>query len=91
MVASAAALVLAPALEAAPAAQAAEVPHAAAFAANLTWSTTLNDANNPIALSSPNVANLDGQPAVVVGDRAGLVYALHLGNGSAVGGCTEIA
>ena len=86
MVASAAGLLLAPALQAAPAAQAAEVAHAAGFTATLTWSTMLNDANNPIALSSPNVANLDGQPAVVVGDRAGLVYASHLSNGSTVGG-----
>ena len=72
MVAGAAALVLTPTLQAAPAAQADEVAHAAGFAANLKWSTTLNDASNPIALSSPNVANLDGQPSVVVGDRAGL-------------------
>ena len=86
MAASAAALVLTPALQAAPAAQATEAALATGFTANLTWSTMLNDANNPIALSSPNVANLDGQPAVVVGDRAGLVYAVHLSNGSAVGG-----
>ncbi len=86
MVAGAAALILTPALQAAPAAQADEVAHTAGFAANLTWSTTLPDANNPIALSSPNVANLDGQPAVVVGDRAGKVYAYHLSNGSGVAG-----
>ncbi len=86
MVAGAATLILTTALQAAPVAQAAQAAHAAGFAANLTWSTTLNDAKNPIALSSPNVANLDGQPAVVVGDRAGWVYALHLSNGSAVGG-----
>ena len=41
------------------------------FTLNQTWSQTLNDANNPIVDSSPNVANLDGQPSVVVGDRAG--------------------
>ena len=82
---AAAALVLTTTLQAAPAAQAAEVAHAAGFTANLTWSTTLPDGGNPIALSSPNVANLDGQPAVVVGDRAGKVYAYHLSNGSAVG------
>ena len=51
-----------------------------------SWSVTLDDAGNPIALSSPNVANLDGQPAVVVGDRAGYVYAYHLADGSAVAG-----
>jgi hypothetical protein len=84
--AGAAALMLTPALQAAPDAQADEVAHAAGFAANLKWSTTLNDANNPIAFSSPNVADLDGQPAVVVGDRAGLVYAYHLANGSGVAG-----
>ena len=46
---------------------------------------TLNDAGNPIALSSPNVADLDGQPSVVVGDRAGYVYAYHLADGTGVG------
>ncbi len=60
--------------------------HAAGFTANLTWSKTLADANNPIALSSPNVANLDGQPSVVVGDRAGHVYAYHLSGGTGVAG-----
>ena len=53
---------------------------------NQTWTQTLNDANNPIVDSSPNVADLDGQPSVVVGDRAGGVYAYHLSNGSGVGG-----
>jgi hypothetical protein len=44
-----------------------------------TWSTgMLPDGNQPIALSSPTVANLDGQPSVVVGDRRGFVYAVHL-------------
>ncbi len=32
------------------------------------------------------MANLDGQPAVVVGDLAGEVYAYHISNGSGVGG-----
>ena len=86
MVAGAAALTLTPTLQAAPAAQADEVAHAAGFTANLTWSQTLPDANSPIALSSPNVANLDGQPAVVVGDHAGKVYAYHLSNGTGVAG-----
>ncbi len=86
MVAGAAALIMTTALQAAPVAQATQVAHAAGFAANLKWSTTLNDAKNPVALSSPNVANLDGQPAVVVGDRAGWVYADHLSNGSPVAG-----
>jgi len=45
------------------------------------------DAGNPIAESSPSEATLDaGGPAVVVGDRAGGVYAYHLSNGSAVSG-----
>ena len=59
---------------------------ASSFAANQTWALSLPDANNPIALSSPNVANLDGSPAAVVGDRSGRIYAFHLSNGSAVGG-----
>jgi hypothetical protein len=50
------------------------------------WSNTLNDSGNPIVDSSPNVAYLDGQPSVVVGDRAGSVYAFHCANGSGVGG-----
>ena len=53
----------------------------------MTWSTgALPDAGQPIALSSPTVATLDGQPSVVVGDRRGYVYALHLANGSSVAG-----
>ncbi|HLG67156.1 MAG TPA: hypothetical protein VKV36_04715 [Acidimicrobiales bacterium] len=50
------------------------------------WQVLLNDAGGPVALSSPTVANLDGQPAVVVGDRAGYVWALHLADGSSVPG-----
>jgi hypothetical protein len=45
------------------------------------WSVTLSDRGRPIALSSPNVATLNGVPAVVVGDRAGHVYAFSLANG----------
>jgi hypothetical protein len=86
MVAAAAALVLTTTLQAAPVAQAAQVAHAAGFTANLTWSTSLPDAGNAVALSSPNVANLDGQPAAVVGDQAGKVYAYHLSNGTGVAG-----
>ena len=84
--AGATALALPATIAAAPAAGAAEVAHAAGFTANQKWTVQLNDPGNPIALSSPNVANLDGQPAVVVGDRAGFVYALHLANGSGVAG-----
>ena len=86
MAAAAAALTLTATMQAAPAAQADEVAHAAGFTANQTWSQALPDAGSPIALSSPNVANLDGQPSVVVGDVAGKVYAYHLSNGTGVGG-----
>jgi len=45
----------------------------------LEWSTTaLPDVGKPIAESSPNVATLTGGRAVVVGDRAGDVYAYYL-------------
>jgi hypothetical protein len=86
VVAAAAALALTGIGPAAPIAQATEVAHTAGFSANQTWTQTLPDAGNPIALSSPNVANLDGSPAVVVGDRAGRVYAFHLASGTGVGG-----
>ena len=82
MAAAAAALALTTTVPAAPAG-ATQLPH---FVASQKWSQTLGDAGNPIALSSPNVANLDGQPAVVVGDRAGWVYAYHINGGSQVGG-----
>ena len=51
-----------------------------------TWSDTFADGSNPIAGSSPTLANLDGSPAALVGDRAGNVYAVHLSNGSEVRG-----
>jgi fibronectin type 3 domain-containing protein len=45
------------------------------------------DSGNPIAESSPTVANLDAAgPAVVVGDRAGYLYTYHLTDGSPVSG-----
>jgi hypothetical protein len=50
------------------------------------WSRTLPDAGHPVALSSPNVATLEGVPAVVVGDRAGYVYAFSLAGGRTVAG-----
>ena len=55
---------------------------------HLMWSTgSLGDAGGSIAESSPTVATLDGGgPAVVVGDRAGRVYALHLTDGTEVAG-----
>jgi len=51
-----------------------------------TWTDTLEDTDQPIAMSSPDVANLDGSPAVVVGDRRGFAYGVHLSDGSAVAG-----
>jgi len=39
------------------------------------WTATLPDTGNPIAGSSPNLANLAQGPAVVVGDRAGNLWA----------------
>ncbi len=53
---------------------------------NLMWTQTLNDAGGPIALSSPNVATLAGGASVVVGDRAGNVYAFNLASGATVPG-----
>lgn len=53
---------------------------------SLVWSQSLADAGLPIALSSPNVATLDGQASVVVGDRKGYVYAFTLAKGTAVPG-----
>jgi hypothetical protein len=50
------------------------------------WSLTLPDTGRPIALSSPNLADLGGMPAVVVGDRAGHVYAFSLATGKLVPG-----
>ncbi len=49
---------------------------------NCTWTKALPDQGAPIALSSPIVADLDGQPSAVVGDRTGNLYAFHLGNPS---------
>lgn len=50
-------------------------------------SKQLPDAGAPIAESSPMLASLDTQgPSVVVGDRAGHVYAYHLADGTPVTG-----
>ena len=51
-----------------------------------SWSHLLPDRGHPVALSSPNVATLDGAPAVVVGDRSGHVYAFFLAGGASVPG-----
>ena len=53
-----------------------------------TWSTgplAQYDLGQPIALSSPIEANLDGQPSVVVGDRSDHVYAYHLATPTSAG------
>jgi len=59
----------------------------------LVWSQTVNgrngnpnDASLPIVRSSPTVAMLEGQPAIVVGDRAGNVLAYDLSTGAVVPG-----
>jgi hypothetical protein len=63
---------------------AAASPHAVTFGSP-TWQTgLLPDGSNPIALSSPNVANLPGGPAVVVGDESGLVYSFNLASGARI-------
>jgi hypothetical protein len=59
----------------------------ASVSAQLVWQQALPDGGGPIAQSSPSVATLDGGgPSVVVGDRAGYVWALHLTDGSWVPG-----
>jgi hypothetical protein len=68
------------------AAQATVAQGATPISLTTSWAVQLPDAGGPVAESSPNIADLDGTPAVVVGDRAGRVYALHLANGSAVAG-----
>ena len=77
----------APVLAAASATSAQAGPSSHALGISLAWQQVLPDAGAPIAQSSPNVATLDGGGnSVVVGDRAGKVYAFHLSNGSGVGG-----
>ncbi|HSZ37831.1 MAG TPA: VCBS repeat-containing protein [Acidimicrobiales bacterium] len=67
--------------------QAAQSPHAAGgFTANQRWTVSLGDGSGSVALSSPNVANLDGQPSVVFGTQAGQVWAFHINGGSQPGG-----
>ena len=83
----AAALPLLALVPAATAVQAAQSHAAAGFVATQTWSKFIGDpGSNSIALSSPNVANLDGQPSVVVGDQGGWVYAYHINGGGTPGG-----
>ncbi|MGH9081003.1 MAG: hypothetical protein ACRDYE_13210, partial [Acidimicrobiales bacterium] len=66
---------------------AAASPTAHAVAASLVWQQVLPDGGSPIAQSSPSVATLDGGgPSMVVGDRAGNLWAYHLADGSGVAG-----
>ena len=59
----------------------------AALPTSLIWQQVLPDAGTPVAQGSPGEATLDGSgPSVVVGDRAGSVYAFHLSDGSPVPG-----
>ncbi len=62
-------------------------PSARALAASLVWQQSLPDAGSPIGQSSPSIATLDGGgPSVVVGDRAGNLWAFHLADGSGTPG-----
>ncbi len=45
------------------------------------WSRTLPDAGAPVALSSPNIATLDGNTGRGGRDRSGHVYAFSLATG----------
>jgi len=64
------------------------VPTNPAWASTPAWTSGfLPDVDQPIAESSPIVANLDGAPDdVVVGDRRGYVYAYNLNTGAPVPG-----
>jgi PQQ-like domain len=84
LLASVASLPGAAAEAAAGAAEPSVTPHAISFGAPVWQTAVIPDASAPIALSSPNVANLPGGPAVVVGDEAGNVYAYRLATGAAV-------
>src|SRR3954454_16269922 len=59
-------------------------PRAAHAVATVTLKWTKD--TGPIRESSPVVANLDGQPDIVVGSLDHNVYALHASDGSTVGG-----
>ena len=59
----------------------------ASFVQTWTSGALVQDKGAPIAESSPSPATLDATgPAVVVGDRAGYVYAFHLADGTPVPG-----
>jgi hypothetical protein len=60
---------------------------AASFVEQWQAGPFIPDKGAPIAESSPMVATLDANgPSVVVGDRSGFLYALHLSNGAPVEG-----
>ncbi|MGH9029746.1 MAG: hypothetical protein ACRDV4_09050 [Acidimicrobiales bacterium] len=59
---------------------------AASFVQQWSAGPLSRDKGEPIAESSPTVADLSGGPAVVVGDRSGYVWAYHLSDGSEVSG-----
>ena len=70
-----------------PASASTPVAHAAALSSSLVWQQTLPDAGSPIGQGSPSVATLDGSgPSVVVGDRAGNLWAFHVANGTSTPG-----
>jgi hypothetical protein len=78
---------VAPALVAGTAVPAGAAPAPRSLGISLAWQQALPDNGNPIAESSPTVATLDGGGrSVVIGDRAGGVYAFHLSDGSGVPG-----
>jgi len=63
-----------------------DVAHSVSLTLPVWTEAGLGVPGSPIALSSPNIANLAGGPAVVVGDRSGNVYAFNLATGSLVPG-----
>ncbi len=58
---------------------------AQSLAFKMVWSRTVSD-GRPISTSSPNLAVLNGAPAVVVGDQGGDVNAFSLASGAPVPG-----
>jgi hypothetical protein len=76
-------VLIAIAIPASPASASTATAHAAPLGTTMTWQQVLPDGGSPIAESSPSVATLDGGgPSVVVGDRAGNLWAFHLSDGS---------
>ena len=87
LVVSAMAATVAPILATAVPEPAAAAPAPRIPGISLAWQQILADGGRPIAQSSPTAATLDGGgKSVVVGDRAGGVYAFHLSDGTGVAG-----